>query len=177
MDVEEWRSGSLAIAEKLCEIPELRPAESVMLYLSMNDRHEVDTGPLISRLSANGRIGICVPVVSDNSLFAVGFREGDPVARGKFGQPEPLNRKQLLRKAPDIIVVPAVAVDRKGRRLGYGKGYYDRFISGLRKDGANPVVIAPVFSFQVLDVLPDDDWDEKIDYIVTGKEVINIERS
>lgn len=177
MDVEEWRSGSLAIAEKLCEIPELRLAESVMLYLSMDDRHEVDTRPLISCISGEDRISISVPVVSGNSLFAVGFREGDPVTLGRFGQPEPLNRKPVLRKAPDIIIVPAVAVDREGRRLGYGKGYYDRFISELRKDGANPVVIAPVFSFQVLDVLPHDDWDEKIDYVVTEKEVLNIVKS
>lgn len=174
MDVDEWRSGSLLIAEKLFQIPVFRYAGSVMLYLSMNDRHEVDTGPLISLISAEGRIGISVPVVSGDSLCAVRYSEGEPVAPGKFGQPEPANVKPVLRKAPDIIVVPAVAVDPEGRRLGYGKGYYDRFISELRRDGANPFVIAPVFSFQVLDLLPHDPWDEKLDCIVTEKEVVNI---
>ena len=177
MDVEEWKAGSFLIAEKTCRIPAFRHADSVMLYLSMDDRREVDTGPLISCISAEGKIRMSMPFISGESLYAVPFCKGDPVAPGRFGQPEPVNAETVVQKAPDIIVVPAVAVDREGRRLGYGKGYYDRFISALRKEGASPFVVAPVFSFQVLDLLPHDPWDEKLDCIVTEKEVINIFKS
>lgn len=172
MDVNEWRAGSLAIAEKVCEVPEFCRAGSVMLYLSMHDRREVDTFPLISRIASGGDIRMFVPFTCGESLCAVPFSEGDPVVAGRFGQLEPVSAKRCDDVLPDIVVLPAVAVDRKGLRLGYGKGYYDRFIAGLRKKGGTPFVLALAFSFQLVAVLPEDPWDEKLDCIVTEKEVL-----
>ncbi len=174
MNVNEWRSGSLLIAEMAFQVPELRRADSVMFYLSMNDRREVDTAPLIDLVAAEDAASIFVPVSCDKTLCAVPFNNGDPVVTGKFGQPEPLDARAGIEKSPDVVIVPAVAVDREGRRLGYGKGYYDRFISGLREKGKSPFVIALAFSFQLRDKIPDDPWDEGLDCIVTEAEVIRI---
>ncbi len=175
MGVNEWRSGSLLIADRVFQIPEFRHASSVMLYLSMNDRHEVDTAPLIKRIAAVGNIRMFVPSVRGESLCAVPFNEGDPVVDGRFGQPEPAVQRPATQVMPQIVAVPAVAADRKGRRLGYGKGYYDCFVAGLRKRGGNPFVLALAFSFQLLDVLPEDPWDEKLDCIVTEDEVLRFQ--
>ncbi len=172
MDVNEWRSGSVLVAEKVMLIPELHRAGSVMLYLSMNDRREVDTAPLVSRIAAKGDMRMYVPFTCGETLCAASFSEGDPVVPGRFGQPEPVHASTCTEELPDIVIVPAVAVDREGKRLGYGKGYYDRYLSGLRKKGAPPFVIALVFSFQLLDALPCDPWDEKLDCIVTEKDVL-----
>ena len=172
MGVNEWRSGSLLIADRVFQIPEFHHVTSVMLYLSMHDRREVDTGPLISRIAAAGNIRMFVPFSSGGTIYAVPFNEGDPVVPGRFGQQEPVKGRSCEEVFPDMVVVPAVAVDRMGRRLGYGKGYYDRFIAGLRKRGGNPFVIGLAFSFQLLEFLPEDTWDEKLDCIVTENEVL-----
>ncbi|PWW83046.1 5-formyltetrahydrofolate cyclo-ligase [Prosthecochloris marina] len=175
MNVNDWRSGSLLIAEKAFQVPELRHADSVMFYLSMNDRREVDTAPLINLVTAKDTVSTFVPVSCDRTLCAVPFSKSDPVVAGRFGQPEPLHARTGIEEVPEVVIVPAVAVDREGRRLGYGMGYYDRFISGLRKKGGNPFIIALVFSFQLLDsLLPDDPWDEGLDCIVTETDVVRI---
>ncbi|MCG8342868.1 MAG: 5-formyltetrahydrofolate cyclo-ligase [Chlorobiales bacterium] len=176
MDVNEWRSGSCLIAEKTVQLPEFRRAGSVMLYLCMNERREVDTAPLISRIAAEKGIRMYIPFSCGKDLCAVPFGKDDPVVSGRFGQPEPVYHEAGVQEMPDIVIVPAVAVDREGRRLGYGKGYYDRFVSGLREQDDNPLVIAFVFSFQLLDALPQDPWDERLDCIVTEKEVIRISK-
>ena len=174
MDVNEWRSGSVLIAERTMRVLEFRRAGRIMLYLSMNNRREVDTEPLVRLIAVKGNIQMSVPFDNRGTLCAVPFSKGDPVVSGRFGQPEPASPETVVQELLDIVIVPAIAVDRYGRRLGYGKGYYDRFISRLREKGVTPFVIAPVFSFQLLDALPQDPWDERLDCIVTEKDVLNV---
>lgn len=177
MDVDEWGSGSLLIAEKIIQLPEFRRAGNVMLYLCMCERREVDTGHLIRFIAGESSKRIYVPLLRGNCLQAVLYSKDDPVVSGRFGQPEPDNMEKGVHGNPDIVIVPAVAVDREGWRLGYGKGYYDRYIAGLREKGEAPFVIAPVFSFQLIDALPHDPWDERLDCIVTEKDVIDIQKT
>lgn len=177
MDVNEWRSGSLFIAEKIIRLPEFRRAGNVMLYLCMSERREVDTSHLVRFIAEESSKRIYAPLLRGDSLHAVPYSRDDPVVSGRFGQPEPVNAEEDVHGNPDIVIVPAVAVDREGWRLGYGKGYYDRYIAGLREKGATPFVIAPVFSFQLIDALPHDFWDERLDCIVTEKDVIDIQKT
>jgi len=172
MNSDEWRSASRRISQNVAEIPEFREACTVMLYLSMNERREVDTAPLISLCSSAGDISMVVPLTRGDRLSMVPFNEGDKVVDGRFGQPEPVSDKSCADVMPDVVILPVVAVDREGRRLGYGKGYYDRFIAGMRLQGAKPFTLALAFSFQVVSYLPEDPWDEKIDCVVTEKEVL-----
>ncbi|NEX13149.1 MAG: 5-formyltetrahydrofolate cyclo-ligase [Prosthecochloris sp.] len=172
MNSDEWRSASCLIAENVAEIKEFREARTVMLYLSMNERREVDSAPLISLCSSAGDIAMVVPLTRGDRLCMVPFNKGDEVVDGRFGQPEPVPDKNCADVMPDVVVLPVVAVDREGRRLGYGKGYYDRFIAGLRLQGARPFTIALAFSFQLVVHLPEDPWDEKIDCVATEKEVL-----
>lgn len=172
MDCNQWELGSGAIARKAFQLEEFRAAAEVMIYLAMEDRREVDTAPLIAAIASAGQMKMFAPSLCGENLCAVPYREGVPLVRGSFGQPEPLRVNREKEVFPDIVVVPVVAVDRTGNRLGYGKGYYDRFIASLRKKGKDPFVVGLAFSFQLLEFLPEDAWDEKLDCIVTEKEVL-----
>ncbi len=172
MNSGEWRSASRRISQNVAGIPEFREARTVMLYLSMNERREVDTAPLKSLCASAGDISMFVPLTRGDTLCMVPFNEGDEVVDGRFGQPEPVSDKSCADVLPDVVILPVVAVDRDGRRLGYGKGYYDRFIAGMRLQGAKPFTLALAFSFQLVSHLPEDPWDEKIDCVVTEKEVL-----
>ena len=172
MNVEEWEASSRAIAESALSLPEIGGASSLMLYLPMAGRREVDTGPLARMIGARKGVSLFAPSCDGADLCAVPYRDGDPVCKGAFGQPEPLG--ECVEAAPDVLIVPVVAADTGGNRLGYGKGYYDRFIAGLRRGGRGPFVVALAFAFQLVDALPRDPWDERVDCIVTEKKVVRI---
>ncbi len=172
MNVEEWEASSRAIAESAMSLPEIVRAASLMLYLPMTERREVDTGHLVRLIGERKGVSVFAPSCEGDDLRAVPYRDGDPVRKGAFGQPEPLG--ECVEAAPDVLIVPVVAADREGNRLGYGKGCYDRFIAGLRRGGPGPFVVALAFAFQLVDALPGDPWDERVDCIVTEKNVVRI---
>jgi 5-formyltetrahydrofolate cyclo-ligase len=86
------------------------------------------------------------------------FCEG-PLQPGKFDIPEPTGRE----RRPDVVLVPGVAFDRRGHRLGYGRGYYDRALAA--SPGARRIGLC--HSFQLVEALPEESHDEPVDYIVT----------
>ena len=172
MSVTEWEYCSAGAAANAAELPEMRRAGSVMLYCSMPARREVDTAPLVRMIGGGKERALYMPLCSGDTLCAVAFREGDPLTQGAFGQPEPVG--SCVDVVPDVLVLPVVAVDGRGNRLGYGKGYYDRFISELRRKGGEPFLLALAFSFQIVDSLPKDPWDQTVDCIVTEKDVLRI---
>ncbi len=175
MDVAGWESASRTIAGKVLEIPEVIDAAGVMLYLSMQERREVDTAFLIRGLTEAGNKNLFVPLTDGKNLSVAPFEEGDQLVPGRFGQPEPVSGKSCNEPRFDVVILPAVAVDRRGSRLGYGKGYYDRFLAGLERKERKPFVLALAFSFQLVEVLPDDPWDETLDCLVTEKEVLKFQ--
>ena len=97
------------------------------------------------------------------------FRAGDPVEPGPFGIMQPKKKAPLLD--PDLILVPRVAVDRKGTRLGRGKGHYDAALARLRKGGARLVGIG--WANQLIDQdIPADEWDVALDGFVSPEAVL-----
>jgi 5-formyltetrahydrofolate cyclo-ligase len=87
----------------------------------------------------------------------------------RFGIDEPVDAEPVRVDDLDVVVVPAVAVDRLGNRLGFGAGYYDRTLAGRRP---GTLVVAAVFSVQVLDEITPRSWDVPVDVVVTDAEVI-----
>ena len=92
----------------------------------------------------------------------------DPLKINKYGIPEPEKKKLIY---PDILLIPLVAFDQDLNRLGYGGGYYDRLIEKLSKK-KNIMTIGLAFSFQKIDKVPVNEYDKKLDYIVTNKYII-----
>ena len=153
------------IADRFVDLPEARDARTVMLFSSFGS--EVPTGPLIERLRER-EVTIALPRIEDGDLVPVAFVPGDPVRPTSFGAVEPIAPNGLDPGSLDVVGVPAVAFDRTGRRIGYGGGYYDRF---LRELGAFRVGIA--FSLQVLEGgLPTGSFDLPVHAIVTEEETI-----
>jgi 5-formyltetrahydrofolate cyclo-ligase len=142
-------------------------------YFPIGD--ELDCRPTLERFRAAG-MRLCLPVV-------VRFRErlafrrwapGDALAQGPFGTSHPLPAAPAV--TPDVVLVPLLAFDRTGHRLGYGAGYYDRTLAALRREGA-VLAIGLAFDGQEVASLPTDPNDQPLDMVVTDRRVLTMNRS
>ena len=147
-----------ALEEQLAEAlrPLLFKASIVAGYFPMKD--EVSTLPVLSQAEAMGK-AVALPAFADRDSRMT-FRSGDPVDPGPWGilQPNP----DAPTVSPDLILIPLIAIDPKGNRIGMGKGHYDRTLPGLRSAGATLVGVG--WEFQLLHELLDPDaWDVPLD--------------
>jgi 5-formyltetrahydrofolate cyclo-ligase len=167
LDDRVARSG--AIVERLLALPEAVDARTVMAFWSFGS--EVDTAPLISRLLDDGRT-VALPRTEGPEIVPVTYQRGDPVRPTAYGAMEPPFGRVLGAEELDLVVVPGIAFDGSGNRLGYGRGFYDRLLS-RRRPGVPAVAIA--FGMQVVDAVPSGGADRRVDAIVTENEVIRTE--
>ncbi len=156
---------SMAIAGHVCGLPEILDARLIHLYLAMHFSAEVDTASILDRLSAMGK-ELAVPVVGDGTLVSAAFQKGDPVLPAQFGQPEPVVVSVVDESLIDVVLIPLLAFDSKGYRLGYGKGLYDSFLHRLSVRGRKVRRIGLGFSRQMVESVPVDPWDESLDAVV-----------
>ena len=164
----EWGSEqSSQIAKSLQELEEFKKAKTVMLYASVGS--EVGTEKLIADCHLAGK-KVCLPVTLENPkrLLACEVHAGEEMKPGVFGIPQPLVRSPVSPSSIEFIVVPGIAFDREGNRIGYGGGYYDAF---LHHSTAAKVAIA--YSVQLMDRVPAKPSDIPVDCIVTEKEIID----
>ena len=156
---------NIAIAGYVIGLPEIVRARHIHLYLSIHSHAEVDTDIIAETLSTMGK-ELSVPVIMDGKLVSAAFRQGEPLRLAKFGQPEPEVVSIVDESQLDVILIPLLAFDGRGYRLGYGKGFYDRFLHRLSQQGRNVCRIGLSFSFQMVDEVPADQWDETLDGVV-----------
>ncbi len=110
---------------------------------------------------------ILLPVAEKNNLMNFyQWKKNDVLTVNKFGMLEPLKTKA---KIPDVIIVPLLAFDKDKFRLGYGKGYYDRYLNKYIKKHKNILTVGVAFSFQKYHKLPITNFDVKLDLILTEK--------
>ena len=130
---------------------------------------EIDTRPLLGHLAGEGWT-TCLPIVIAQGKPLV-FRRwlpGEPTVKGVWDIPRPPDTSPLLE--PDVLLVPLMAFDRRGYRLGYGGGFYDRTLALLRHK--KPIVaIGVAYAAQEVDRVPHGDHDQPMDFIMTEKEV------
>jgi 5-formyltetrahydrofolate cyclo-ligase len=134
-------------------------------------KSEISPLPLMRKVAAAGA-QLALPVVAGRGkpLIMRAYAFGDELAAGQWGirQPKP----EALEVAPDILIVPLLAFDRAGHRLGYGAGYYDMTISSLRS--RKPVTaIGIAFATQEIDAVPITARDARLDLVLTEREVID----
>jgi 5-formyltetrahydrofolate cyclo-ligase len=128
-------------------------------------RSEMDTRPLLDLLRDRGA-RICVPVVLDKETIVFrAFSPGDELVSGSFGTVGP--GPEAVELEPDIMLVPLAAFDRRGHRIGYGGGYYDRAIHRLQQKGRNPRLIGIAFDCQEVASVPDEPHDIRLHGILT----------
>jgi 5-formyltetrahydrofolate cyclo-ligase len=165
------RAKSAAIWERLSVMPEFAGAARLLLYIST--MREVDTHGLIRQLLAMGR-ELSVPCFekATQQYIASVLRDFDAdLGTGKFGilEPTPEAVRPATSDEIDAALVPGLAFDETGNRLGRGMGYFDRLLQ--QTSGAK---IALAFDFQVLDEVPSEVHDLHMDFIVTETRVVNL---
>lgn len=159
---EEYEFFNARIRERFFDLSPVKNAGSIMIYYSIN--HEVETCSIIKELLKLGKIvslPICTP---EKNLLAGKIEDLAGLTMANFGLREPPRGAQLLEPAKlDLIVVPGVAFDEKGYRLGHGAGYYDRFLASV------PEIykLGLAYDFQVLAELPVDRFDVPVDGLLT----------
>jgi 5-formyltetrahydrofolate cyclo-ligase len=157
---------SAAIVARLLRLPELAQTAVVMAFWSFGS--EVDTAPLIERLHADGRT-VVLPRIEGAHVVPVAYGPRDDVRPTSFGASEPVGGRELDAAELDLVVVPGVAFDRSGGRVGYGGGFYDRLLPRLRP---GVLSIGVAFSLQVVPEVPAGGMDRLLDAVVTELEVI-----
>lgn len=139
--------------------PAFRAANTILLYHSLKD--EVDTHAFIRKWSREKRI--LLPVVTGDDLELRLYTGPEDLAVGAYGIEEPTGALFTDYSAIGLIVVPGVAFDRNGNRLGRGKGYYDRLLPRI----PSAYKIGICFPFQVVDEVPAEPFDIRMDEIIT----------
>jgi len=135
-------------------------------------RGEVDPFPLMAALANQGH-DLCLPQTQDKTLVFRAWKPGDPLVVGRFNIPEPDSKARERR--PDMILVPLIAFDAHGYRLGYGGGFYDRYLAEHRvKRTIRAIGIA--FAGQEVEELPHAPNDERLDAVVTEERVVRFAR-
>ena len=128
---------------------------------------EVDDLELLKKLKKK-KFNISLPVIKKNlQMDFYKWSFSDPLLINKYGIPEPETK---IKVYPDIILIPLVAFDKNLNRLGYGGGYYDRFITKISKN-KKIMKIGLAFSVQKINKVPVNKYDKSLDYIVTNKHV------
>ena len=133
-------------------------------------KSEIDPIPLMRRLADIGaQLALPVVVAKGQPLVMRSWTVGDHLRAGTWGIREPEVAAALVE--PDVLIVPLLAFDRRGHRIGYGAGYYDLTLAALRE--RKPVIaIGIAFAIQEIDAVPDEPGDARLDFVMTEKETI-----
>lgn len=165
---KDWRDRSEKIVHQILNSETYHQADTVHTYVSMNERREVWTDPLIRKLIEDKK-RVVVPVVNftEGTLSHSLIHSLEELETNHWGVREPKSMNPVDISELDMIVIPMAAADRKRNRLGYGKGFYDRFL-----DQASASKIGLTFQDFLFDEIPVDEFDIKLDIIITEEEVI-----
>ncbi|NLV97758.1 MAG: 5-formyltetrahydrofolate cyclo-ligase [Desulfovibrionales bacterium] len=162
---------SARIRKLLLGLELMQKARSILIYLPT--KGEVDTYPLLEHFWGQG-VHVFLPRCRDHEPGVMDVhrvRTPEELGPGHFGLTEPNPMCTVPEENPklDIVVVPAIAFDRQGYRLGFGGGYYDRFLSRLMHTST---LIGLAYDFQIVEHLPQEPWDQPLDMIITPGEII-----
>ena len=165
MSLDFIKITSKEIQDNLRKIDYFRIAESIGAYYSIGS--EVRTQDILQEILNSGKQLSLPKVVKDNLVFKQISSLSD-LELGNFSVMEPKNKCETVKNM-DVIIVPAIALSREGFRLGYGFGYYDKFLHGKKSK-----TIALSYAKQVIKSFTHDSHDVKMNYIVTEDKVIKI---
>jgi 5-formyltetrahydrofolate cyclo-ligase len=141
--------------------------KSKLIFVFVSYKSEVNTHEIIKHALSQGK-RVCVPKVLSKSegMHAIEIRKFDDLKSGKYGilEPETFENK-INEEEIDLALIPGVAFDKSGGRMGYGAGFYDRFLVKLKKDTHK---IALAYGVQIVDYIPMNEWDVKVDGIIAN---------
>lgn len=149
---------------RLFRFPQFKKAKEIFTYISHNG--EVGTDFLIKKII--GKKKVVVPAVRGKRMHLHELENAKDFKVGCFGIREPKNcpRKAKIDSI-DIVIVPGIAFDKTGHRIGFGGGYFDRFLKKLRS-----TTIGLAYEFQIIDKVPAHKYDVPVDFIITEERII-----
>lgn len=175
MDAGAREAASRRACERLASDRRFTGASSVMLYMPM--RSELDVTPLaMAALSQGKRVSVPRSDPDAGTLTAIGVDSfgSDSMPSDAMGVRTPAHGPEVKSESLDLVVVPGMAFDRAGHRLGRGAGYYDRFLSTLSPRTATAGIC---FDEQLVDAVPHGDHDRTVDCVITPSHTISASRT
>jgi 5-formyltetrahydrofolate cyclo-ligase len=167
----DWQAKSEAICQHLSQSEIYRSAQVILAYMST--RQEPDLSALWTDNALPKHWGLSRCVGQDLAWHACTPSDPERLQVGAYGILEPIAMLPILEpEKVDLILVPAVACDRQGFRLGYGGGFYDRLLSNPQ--WANKPTVGIVFEFAYLEQLPRDPWDRPMQAVCTETGWVNL---
>lgn len=171
---KERLNKSSAIMGNLKALKEFQKAEVILMYASLPD--EVETLSLIDELLQEGKKDVYCPVTQDDEMDFYKISSVDDLKEGNFHvlEPEPLveNQLELQKDVHYCMLMPGLMFDKTGNRLGYGKGYYDKYLARVTEN-VSLTTIALSYEAMVKDEIPAEDTDWCANYVVTEKRFYN----
>jgi len=162
---EERRAAALGLVETWRYEQPVEPPAVVAGFWPMAE--ELDIRPLMIELINQGcQVALPVVVAKKRPLVFRAWRPGDPLEAGAFGTLQPTARRAVVE--PEVLIVPLLAVDEEGWRLGYGGGFYDRTLEALRAR-KRVIAVGVGFNEQIVPEVPHDLNDQRLDWLLTDK--------
>ena len=154
---------SKRILSKLIKTKVISEAKSIGCYYSIGS--EVQTVELMTYLLNEGKV-VSLPRISENNMSFRKIEDLSKLEKGEFDIPEPKDNAPIEEKH-DVLLVPCVGLDNNGNRIGYGAGFYDKYL-----EKKNVIKMGLSYSKQIVKTIPISDEDVKMDWIITEKDVI-----
>ncbi|MGG7059323.1 5-formyltetrahydrofolate cyclo-ligase [Clostridium nigeriense] len=165
LNIEEKEIMDNKILNELIRTDLYKKAKSIFIYLSFGT--EIDTNKIIDK-ALEDKKEVYIPKIYkfDKSMKAIRLNSFKDLEKNSMGILEPIDDNNFIEKEDiDLIIVPGVVFDFKGNRIGYGGGYYDRYLEPI-KDLRNKVVLA--YDLQIIDIIEPEAHDITFDYIITN---------
>lgn len=167
MSAQELLDADLSIANNLLRLPVWK-FSNYHIFLSISEKNEIDTTPILSIIQGKDK-NIIVPKMNENdTLSNYLLTDNTKLIKNKWNVPEPIDGIEISEKKLDVVFVPLLAFDKTGHRVGYGKGFYDRFLSNCKPD----VIKIGLSHFEAVEKISDvDDNDIALNYCVTPTKI------
>jgi 5-formyltetrahydrofolate cyclo-ligase len=165
-----------ALPAVLEQLPEFLTDRRIAGYWAIGG--ELPLLALTSGLRARGQEWYLPVLAEERRLRFARWQPGDAIEPNRYGIPEPRDGRDaaLEADAVDVVLVPLLGFDRRGHRLGFGGGWYDRTFAFLhgRTGAARPLLVGVGYAFQEVDEIPIEPWDVRLDCIATERELIDL---
>ena len=167
---DEAEAAAIAVANKVADRVDIDGRLVISAYWPLPG--EFDPRPALLALIKRGTAGALPRTVADGQPLAFhAWQPGDKLIEGRFKVMEPPASAPSVR--PRVLLVPLLAFDRHCRRLGHGKGYYDRTLQALKVNDPGVRAIGVAFATQEVECVPTDDYDQTLDMVITERSIFN----
>ena len=166
-NIKDKEEKSKEIFNRIISLNEFKKSKVIALYYSL--KSEVDTILLIDYCLNNNKTVLLPKVIGEDMIF-IKIESLNNLKKSNFGVMEPQNGIEYNKEEIDLVIVPGICFDKKFNRIGFGKGYYDRFLNGFRG-----ITIGICFSDQISEVeIESEKTDVQLQYIVSEKNIFMI---